>query len=113
MPDGWLDGEGRAVSKEALQTAEAFLFMVLDAGVPRPGVYPTPDGGIQMEWAEGPEELEVLVANGGSIRIYFDDEEPDGFVGTPALFHSCFTRHALHPAINPHRATDPEETDHA
>lgn len=88
LPDGWLDGEGRAVSKEALQTAEAFLFMVLDAGVSRPGVYPTPDGGIQMEWAEGPEELEVLVAKGGSIRIYFDEEEPDGFVGTPALVFS-------------------------
>lgn len=88
LPDGWLDGDGRAVSKEAIQTAETFLFKVLDAGIARPGVYPTPDGGIQMEWADGPEGLEVMVANGGSIRIYHDEEDPDGFVATPSLIFS-------------------------
>ena len=85
LKPGWLDGEGLAVSKDALRTAESFLFHVLDAQISRPGVFPTPEGGIQMEWPNGPLELEVIVSNGGAIRVFHEDEDEDGFLGTVGL----------------------------
>lgn len=87
LQPGWLDGAGRAVSRVAIQTAESFLFMVLDAGLDRPGIFPTRDGGIQMEWA-GVEDLEVVVSGGGQVRLFHDDLEDDGFLATVELVFS-------------------------
>lgn len=84
LKPGWLDGSGEAISEVAIQTAESFLFKVLDAELERPGVFPTPDGGIQMEWAVA-DDLEVMVSGGGQIRVFHDDEDDDGFLGTVGL----------------------------
>jgi hypothetical protein len=82
---GWLDGTGLAITSAALEVAESFLFRVLDANLPRPGVFPTREGGIQFEWGTGPEELEVVVSGGGSIRVYLAEEDEFGFLGTIGL----------------------------
>jgi hypothetical protein len=86
---GWLDGQGLPISKDAIQTAESLLFKILDAQLPRPGVFPTREGGVQMEWASGPIELEVVVSNGGFIRVFLEDEDEDGYAGSVGL---VFTR---------------------
>ena len=85
LRDGWLDGRGLAIASDALEVAESFLFKVLDANLPRPGVFPMRDGGIQLEWAAGPEELEVVISGGGSVRVFLEDEGELGFVGTVGL----------------------------
>lgn len=85
LRDGWLDGQGLSITAEALEVAESFLFRILDANLPRPGVFPVRDGGIQLEWASGPEDLEVVVSGGGSVRVFLEDEGDLGFVGTVGL----------------------------
>jgi len=48
---GWLDGEGSAPAPEAIEAARQVLGRVMvNHGIPRPGVFPNPEGGIQAEW---------------------------------------------------------------
>lgn len=59
---GWLDGAGHSVDPAAIETAKALLLRLV--GQDRPGVFPTPEGGIQLEWPDG--DLEVLILPDGS-----------------------------------------------
>lgn len=53
--NGWLDGEGLAVSEWANVIARGVLarLLVENNDLPNPSIYPTPVGGIQAEWALG------------------------------------------------------------
>ncbi len=55
VPDGWLHGEGVAPSAEALTRAREVLarLLVEHAEIPRPKVFPIPEGGVQAEWVLG------------------------------------------------------------
>lgn len=60
LKDGWLDGDGKALSADALKSAS-----VLGAALPTdvaPRVYPTEAGGVSLEWNDrhGNHEIEVL-----------------------------------------------------
>lgn len=52
---GWLEGEGQAPSPKALSVARGVLarLMVGDVDLPRPRIYPTPEGDVQAEWVLG------------------------------------------------------------
>lgn len=55
LADGWLDGEGRAMTREAVETARSL------AGCVKPGlygIYPRRCGGIQFE-ADGAVEFRI------------------------------------------------------
>ena len=53
LEDGWLDGEGLAMNAETRDSAWEICKSVEKDGYPRPGIYPTPEGGIQLEWLLG------------------------------------------------------------
>lgn len=60
LEDGWLNGDGKAPTTEALKTAS-----VLGPALPRDVylyVYPTEAGGVSLEWTDqhGGHEIEVL-----------------------------------------------------
>ena len=61
MRDGWLDGYGKAPSHEGLDwLAHKFMLEYPDT-LPRPYTYPTPEGGVQMEWSIGVYEASLEV----------------------------------------------------
>lgn len=80
LRDGWLNGEGRAPSPEGLDwLAESFeRFYPEDPDVPLPYVYPTVEGGVQLEWSLGSKELslEVTLAD-HSAEWYWADISAD------------------------------------
>jgi len=65
LEDGWLDGEGRAPRGDVLERAQRVLGELASLGLPRPGIFATPEGGVQMEW--------TLAENAVSLAL-----DPDG-----------------------------------
>lgn len=70
--DGWLDGDGKAPASAALDAARGFV-AALPADSPRPYIYPTPEGGVRVEWNDSP--VEQTFAPDGTMTIYMGDEE--------------------------------------
>lgn len=60
LRDGWLDGEGKAPTQAALDTADELLRRPM-------GIYPTEDGGIQIEMNH---RLEIVVKPNGDIETW-------------------------------------------
>ncbi|MCX5170488.1 hypothetical protein OG616_21075 [Streptomyces antibioticus] len=78
---GWLDGVGRQVSRKVLREVESLLLEFLDEQVQRPYIYPTEDGGVQLEWPYSAGEVTLAVAADGKVEAYAfsksDDQEDD------------------------------------
>ncbi|KOU99587.1 hypothetical protein ADK91_27360 [Streptomyces sp. XY511] len=78
---GWLDGVGRQVSRKVLREVESLLLEFLDEQVQRPYVYPTEDGGVQLEWPFAVGEVTVTVTPKDFVEAYafskVDDRESD------------------------------------
>lgn len=54
IQDGWLDGGGKAPSPQGLDWISSSLKRhYRSADLPRPHIYPTPEGGVSLEWAIG------------------------------------------------------------
>lgn len=51
LQEGWLNGEGQVLSKEALLRLGKSFDALFDAGLPLPFLYPTPEAGVQAEWS--------------------------------------------------------------
>lgn len=60
LPPGWFDGEGTAIDEVAMKAARALLAVLADSSIALPRIYPTVDGGIQLEW-HGPDGFEVVL----------------------------------------------------
>ena len=58
---GWLDGEGRAPSQSGIDWIESRLHRYLAADLPRPYLYPTEAGGVQLEWSIESNEISIEV----------------------------------------------------
>ncbi len=79
LENGWYDGEGVAPSPSAVATTRRLLMRLGDLSDPRLHMFPTPDGGIEIEWtadsharsveigATGTYYLDVDIDNGGAI----------------------------------------------
>lgn len=65
LKDGWLDGEGVAPSRMGLNWFANSFGANYPDDLPRPFIYPTSEGGLQLEWSLGEHELslEVDLAN--------------------------------------------------
>jgi hypothetical protein len=50
LRDGWLDGEGVALSLDLLTRVGAWFDEYLNDDTPLPRLYPTPEGGVEAEW---------------------------------------------------------------
>ena len=72
LPAGWLDGTGDAPSRGACDAVGEVLKTHLSGVSVSPEVYPTPDGGIQLEW---------LIRNRHSITVRVSSSGTMGEVG--------------------------------
>ena len=70
---GWLDGQGEPIADAALECAERILEAAREAELPMPAVFPTPPGGVQLEYLDSKRHLEVGIAPDVSIEGYYLD----------------------------------------
>jgi hypothetical protein len=81
LPENW-DSYGAATTTEsAVRAAQGFLStLVREFSVPRPEVSPTRTGGVILEWASGPFELEVDIDPSGSASFLCESVETEEVV---------------------------------
>lgn len=70
LEDGWLDGEGRAPSLSGIDWIESRLHRHLPADLPRPYLYPTEAGGVQLEWSIESNEISIEVSLESHLGIW-------------------------------------------
>ncbi|MEU9956678.1 hypothetical protein [Streptomyces sp. NPDC050982] len=80
LEKGWLDGVGKEVSRKLLREVESLLLEFLDVQVERPYIYPTEEGGVQLEWPFTRGEVTVIVLPGDKVDAYaFSKEDSQEF----------------------------------
>ena len=72
LKDGWLDGLGKAPTAESLDWLARTFCAQYSADLPRPYIYPTAEGGVQLEWSLGSREA--------SLEILLDDRSAEWHV---------------------------------
>lgn len=60
LPEGWLDGTGASIDKQALAWIAEVLKRAEADGLQRPYLYPTPEGMVQAEWSFPGAEVSAL-----------------------------------------------------
>ncbi len=50
LQPGWLDGQGVALDEQTLTYALEWVETICATGMPLPRTYPTPEGGLEVEW---------------------------------------------------------------
>lgn len=61
LQDGWLNGKGKALDGGMLQRLAQDFDQYFDTELPLPYLYPTPEGGIQAEWAFAGSEISLEI----------------------------------------------------
>ena len=61
LKDGWLEGQGKAPSKEGLDWLVQAFDKHYSGDLPLPYLYPTEPGGIQAEWSLGQNEITLEI----------------------------------------------------
>ena len=83
MRNGWLEGDGRAPDHAGLNWLSDSFERHYPDGSPLPHTYPTPEGGVEMEWSFGSQSviLEIDLENRLGDWFGFDKEsdEEDGY----------------------------------
>lgn len=75
LEQGWLgDGYGAPMAAAWVATASRVLHLMAINGIQMPGVFPNPDGYIQLEWADATNYREWECLPDGSIA-HFDLSE--------------------------------------
>lgn len=76
MEDGWYDGEGEAPPWEGLDWLATKFRARYPDDIPLPYTFPTPKGGIEMEWSIGEHSviLEVDLSTHQGDYLGFDDK---------------------------------------
>jgi len=67
LEPGWLDGEGIPPDAVVIARARRILADLMSFEVPRPRVFPTPEGGVQAEWTVGDHEISVTFEPDGKL----------------------------------------------
>ncbi len=82
LRDGWLDGHGRAPSYVALDAARDLLMRLQERKElgAMPGVFPTEEGGIQLEWASGDRVVSVEVTPDFHLAVFGYRTEPHSVI---------------------------------
>lgn len=78
MQPGWLDGEGNAPSHSGLDWLSGVFSRHYPKNATLPYVYPTPEGGVDMEWSIGKREISLgidLVNHRGEWSRYNTDTD--------------------------------------
>jgi hypothetical protein len=61
LRDGWLDGKGKAPGQIGLDWLARRFDRDYPADLPLPHVYPTAEGGVQLEWSLPPAEISLEI----------------------------------------------------
>ena len=61
LKDGWLEGQGKAPSKEGLDWLSQAFDKHYSGDLPLPYLYPTEPGGVQAEWSLGRNEITLEI----------------------------------------------------
>ena len=72
LPDGWLDGEGLRVLQPAIDVVEGLVRENLDWFAPA-GIFPTPEGGIQIELSQDQKDFTIIIDATGNLSGYLVD----------------------------------------
>lgn len=78
LPAGWDGFSSDQITIEAIQAAVTTLVTIADETTPAPQFFPLRDGGIQVEWHVGGNDIEIEV-NGVGVAYVFA-ARPDGEV---------------------------------
>lgn len=80
LGNDWLHPGSEPPSSEVIERVERILLATLDAEVGGPVIYPSGDGGIQLEWRTASRAVEVEVLNAGTIDAswYGRSNDEDG-----------------------------------
>lgn len=76
LEDAWFDGEGVKIAKNVLDRVEQLVQVISMSKKPKVSIFPRPDGGVQLEWAEDDFELDVM-PDGTEIGFAFAEERDD------------------------------------
>ena len=81
MRNGWLEGTGKAPDHAGLDWLSATFERHYPKGVPLPHTYPTPEGGVEMEWSFGSQtvilEIDLEKRHGDWLRFDKESDEED------------------------------------
>lgn len=72
LENGWLDGNGRAPSEAGIDWIESKLYRYLPSGFPRPYLYPTEAGGVQLEWSVESNEVSIEVSLESHLGVWHE-----------------------------------------
>ena len=61
LQNGWLDGEGKAPPPSGLDWLSGVFMQHYPDGADPPYTYPTPEGGVNMEWSIGKREISLEI----------------------------------------------------
>jgi len=73
LPDGWLDGEGLRVQQPVIDLVEGLVRENPDWFAPA-GIFPTPEGGIQIELSQDQREFTITIDATGNLSGYLVDD---------------------------------------
>jgi len=73
LEDNWDSYEGLAPTKAALLGAQQLASAVFNDDVPRPYVFPVPNGSVQIQWSCRNLEVEIEVVSFDKIHLYLED----------------------------------------
>jgi hypothetical protein len=79
IQNGWLDGEGVGLVERNTSWVRDSLFLVIgELSLPKPGVFPTPEGHIQAEWILNKNHLTLLFnLDDPGVEVEVFDAESD------------------------------------
>jgi len=101
LRDGWLEGDGRApLRHETFWLSQTFIYRY-PADLPLPYIYPTPEGGIQLEWTLAQTEITIEIkldrhaGNWHSINLE-NDEETERHLDLDSAEDWAWLAHQIH-----------------
>ncbi len=62
LKDGWLDGKGKAPDGSALDWLEKTFNALYPEELPAPYIYPTPEGGLSLEWELAGKDISLEIS---------------------------------------------------
>jgi len=77
LSQGWLYPESETPSRDVLDETEDFLLACVDESLPRPKIFPSAEGGVQLEWRTPGRTVEVELLNEGTARVFALDMVAD------------------------------------
>lgn len=77
LRQGWVEGQGKAVVMDTAELAMKVLEGAQKSGYPLPHIFPTPEGGIQLEHHKGTKHLELTISPDDEHEGFYYDSSTD------------------------------------